>query len=129
MSADITFARVRIEALCSDDVRAKLELNDPLVPLDQPPEEGEYNPRCKFEAELPVLTFSEQLLNVDGYTAVRLLTALRIRNNELWFCFGAFRSRNGKRHQIVLRGADTPKCLAVLDWEILEWTKRKIHHF
>lgn len=130
LSAEITIATVSIEAYCSPDVVPKLNLLA-LVSVG-PTDESEEEPtfiHSKFEVELPVLSFSEQLLDMDGYAAVRLLRALKEQKDELWFCYGAFRSQNGKRHHIVLQAAQVPKCLAILDWEIKSWTKKRIHHF
>lgn len=130
IQAHIAVARVSITALCSDDVVPKLNLQGKAsVTAVGPTDPDAQHTRLLIEAEIPVLGFNEELLYVDGYMAGRLLLALREQTGELWFIFGAFRSQNGKRYYIVLPRKQVPKCLAVLDWEILSWTKKEIHQF
>ena len=126
LAAWVEGARVSIEALCSDDVASKLNTQRSECLASDPEEEFT---RCLFEAEVPVLGFSEELLRVDGYMACRLLEALREQTGRPWFIFGTFGSENGKRYHIVLPREQVPRCLAVLEWKVLEWTTKRIHQF
>lgn len=126
VSAMVREAHVSVTAHCSDDVPEKLNLLPENILARGEPERFT---RTLLDLNLPILEFSEQLLYVDGYMAVRLLQALQEKTQKPWFIFGSFRSLNGKRYHIVLPREQVPQCFAVLDWEILDWTKNEIHKF
>lgn len=125
LKAVIEIAHVSVEALCSEDVVPKLNLRDDIQVTATGHSEADGLTRLLLEGDLPLLGFSEELLHIDGYMAARLIQAL----SEPWFIFGAFRNQNGKRYYIVLPRTQVPKCFAVLDWEILGWTKKILHQF
>jgi hypothetical protein len=77
----------------------------------------------------PVLSFSEELLKLDGFIASRILSKIHERYGELWFPYGSFFNQNGKRYHVVLKSEQMPEIFAVTDWEILEWTTKIIHQF
>lgn len=117
----IEVARVSMQALVSRDA---FELLNTPEPLDYDPAQP-----CHLTLDLPILQIPDPLVQQDGFVAAKILSGLRTQMKELWLMFGTATRQNGKRCYIVLQGNKIPEQLAVVDWEIVSWTKEKLHQF
>lgn len=119
LNAEIEYARLSLRASGSADIPTKVGCDGSF-----------YIANAIFEIpdiELPVLSFPETLLSLDGFLAAKILNHLRKTKGELWFIFGTFKNQNGKRCYVTLPARNVPELFLINDWSLLEWTGRKIH--